>query len=184
MLYEEDYLHPNNQQYIEDVCGDDNQEEMDMYNEQYNMDDISVCSTLNSKKRFSRSWDDTKKIDKGFHRIVRNINYKKQEIEVYSTSTNIGMMIRDAITGSRYNQYKVGSLSEHLFFKVRWSTGELSSNTTVSLFFDSPEQFERHMKTTVSQSVKDKWLKRNAEVRNIEYNHYVESEKPEYIVIK
>jgi len=140
MLYEEDYLHPNNEQYDEDIY-------------------------------------------KGYHRIIRNVNYKKHEIECYSTSVNIGMMIRDAITGSKYNQYRVGTINEHLFFKVRWSTGELG-NTTVSLFFDSPEQFERHMKTTVSQSVKEKWCKRNAEVRNIEYNHYIESEKPEYVVVK
>jgi len=183
MLYEENYLHPNNEQYDEDIYGDDN-EEMQLYNEQYNMDDISVCSTINSKKKYSKLWEDVKKIDKGYHRIVRNVNYKKHEFEVYSTSVNIGMMIRNAVTGTRLKQYKVGSISEHLFFKVRWSTGELGCNTTVSLFFDNPEQFERHMKTTVSQSVKEKWLKRSAEIQNIEYNEAIEANKPEYIVVK
>jgi hypothetical protein len=40
------------------------------------------------------------------------------------------------------------------------------------------------MKTTVSQSVKEKWLKRSAEIQNIEYNEAIEANKPEYILVK
>lgn len=187
MLYEDDYLHPNNEQYDEDIYGDDNnQEEMDMYNEQYNMDDISICSTINSKKKYSKLWEDTKNIDKEYHKFVRYVNHKKYEIEAYSTPIKIGFMIRDAITGNRYKQYKVGTNNEHLFFKVKWSTGEIKNkkNEPITLFYDSPEQFERHMKVTVSQSVKEKWSRRSAEIRKIEYIEYCESKKPEFIIVK
>jgi hypothetical protein len=146
---------------------DDEDYEMQMYNEQFVIDESDdETVTLDSIKRKNRKlWEESKQEIKGFHKITRFFNGKKYEIDVYSTSTTPGFMICDAITGSMYKDYRVGTSKEHLFFKVRLSTGELGKKCVDSLYFDSPEQYERHMKTTLSQIIKEKWLKKSMEVR-------------------
>jgi len=158
-MYEEEQQNPE--------LYDDEDYEMQMYNEQFVVDESDdETVTLDSIKRKNRKlWEESKQEIKGFHKITRFFNGKKYEIDVYSTSTTPGFMICDAITGSRYKDYRVGTSKEHLFFKVRLSTGELGKKCVDSLYFDSPEQYERHMKTTLSQSTKEKWLKKSMEVR-------------------
>jgi hypothetical protein len=77
-----------------------------------------------------------------------------------------GTMIRDAITGARCREHRVGTQNEHQFFKVAISTGELGINGGL-VFFDSPEQYERHFKGiyTVPQQIKEKWTNKCAEIR-------------------
>jgi hypothetical protein len=162
MHYENDDYHPtSNLLEYEDDLGtlSDNGTEMQYYNEQFGPDDAhSETITIDSqKKKYRKMWDDAKKVDKGFHKIKRKHNFKTIEIEVYTTTNMPGRMIRDAITGSKYSQYRVGSLNEHQFFKIRLSTGELGNDGSC-LYFDSPEQYERHMKCEVSQTIKEKWL--------------------------
>lgn len=38
------------------------------------------------------------------------------------------------------------------------ATGECKGNNI--LFFDTPEQFEQHMNTTLDQSIKEKWYEK------------------------
>jgi hypothetical protein len=178
-MYEEDALLSLNNYDDEDF-----QEEMQMYNEQFVIDESDDdTSTLDSIKKKNRTlWEDIKKDIKGFHKIKRVFNNKKHEIDLYSTSNTPGSMICDAITGNRYKEYRVGTYKEHLFFKVRLSTGELGKKCVDSLFFDSPEQYERHMKTTLSQSIKEKWLNKSMEIRQ---ELYLSKENTnEFIVIK
>lgn len=147
---------------------DDNNTEMEYYNEQFGPDDGCSETTVNSeKKKYRKLWDDAKEVDKGFHKIKRRYNHKPIEIGVYTTSNTPGRSIRDAITGSKYGQYRVGSLNEHQFFKVKLATGELGNDGS-SLYFDSPEQYERHMKCEISQVIKDKWSNKCAEVRDMD----------------
>ena len=174
---------------MNDYDDDDNlQDEMQMYNEQFIMDESDDDDyTLDSNKKKNRKlWEEYKKEMKGFHKINRFFNGKKYEIEIYSTSTTPGLMICDAITGSKYKEYRVGTFNEHLFFKVRLSTGEFGKKCVDSLYFDSPEQYERHMKTTLSQNIKEKWLKKSMEIR--ENNYFLKEKEKEnknkYIVIK
>ena len=172
MQYEEDEFHPasNTLDYDDELGTLSDDMEMQYYNEQYGPDDAhSETITVNSQKnKYRKMWDDAKKVDKGFHKLKIRVGDKPVEIEVYSTSNTPGRMIRDAISGQKYNQYKVGSLSEHLFFKVRLA-GQKGLDCE-PLYFDTPEQYERHMKCEVSQAVKDKWMKNCAEIQNIEYN--------------
>jgi hypothetical protein len=159
-MYEEQEILPVND------YDDDYEYEMQMYNEQFVIDESDDDETLDSNKKKNRKlFEDSKKDIKGFHKITRVFNNKKYEIEVYSTSTTPGMMICDAITGSKYKDYRVGTFNEHLFFKIRLSTGELGKKCVDSLYFDSPEQYERHMKTTLSHNIKEKWLKKSMEIR-------------------
>ena len=103
-----------------------------------------------------------KQLNKRFHQISRNVikaNGKQQKITIglYS-SGNIGSYIKNAETGETYN-YKVGSRDEDLFFKVSHSTGEFSSGP-ITLFYDSPEHFERHQLVTLDSRVVQEWNER------------------------
>jgi len=66
--------------------------------------------------------DDYKKLDKNYHKIYRTFSNKRKEVELCTSPVSCGPPIRDAITGSRYPNYKVGSKYEDLFFKTRLAT--------------------------------------------------------------
>jgi hypothetical protein len=123
----------------------------------------SYQSTVNSKKKKLKQLTDMmKNQDKGYRKYIFHVNYKKHEIDAYSTSSNPGTKIRDAITGAKESRYKVGSADEDLFFKVRMGISHVGfandpDKTETTLFYDNPEQYERHMHTTVSQQIKEKW---------------------------
>ena len=74
----------------------------------------------------------------------------------YYSSGIIGSTITSATTGIKYQEYNVGGKCEDLFFKVSISTGENKGNP-VTLFYDSPEQFEKHQFVQLSNEVKQKW---------------------------
>lgn len=125
-------------------------------------DDLSVKTVEKNVGRMTRKgwkYDEIKMLDSGYHRIVRTHNGIKTKTEVYSTSFIPGTMIRDAITGNKYTNYFVGSLDEELFFKVKDTSGYVG-NGSFCLYYDSPEQYERHMKSTISVNVKKAWTDR------------------------
>ena len=112
--------------------------------------------------------------DRGFHIIKRSKNPRGHfALEFYETPNSSDCRIRNAVTGLWYRddhpkcKYLVGSRQEDLFFKVRISTGEPeignkeNRKNTYLLFYDSPEQYERHQKTTVKQEEKEKWQEKN-----------------------
>jgi len=73
-------------------------------------DNDSDYSSVSTNRKKQRNYNDELKMsDKGFHKLKHYVNSKKVYIEVYSTSSLPGAFIRDAITGSRYNDYRVGS---------------------------------------------------------------------------
>jgi len=97
-----------------------------------------------------KALEEIKLLDKGYCKIykhVKQFNSKKAKltkIELY-TSGCVNSNIRDAITG-KYYQSKVGSIDEHLFFKISLSTGQCkSSNGSNTLFFSSPEECYSHL---------------------------------------
>jgi hypothetical protein len=63
--------------------------------------------------------------------------------------------IRNAETGEYY-KYKVGTMDEDLFFKVMVSTGEVLSGP-LTLFYDSPEHYERHQYLELDTLTKKRW---------------------------
>lgn len=122
-------------------------------------DDLSTKTPDKQVGRMTRKgwkYDEIKMLDSGYHRIVKSYSGIKTKTEVYSTSFIPGTMIRDAITGHKYGNYFVGSLNEELFFKVKDTSGYVGSGS-FCLYYDSPEQYERHMKSTVSVNVKKAW---------------------------
>jgi membrane-associated HD superfamily phosphohydrolase len=118
------------------------------------LDSISVTSDIKKRRKLM---DEYKKIDKGYHKVYRtNSKHKKVSVEFYETSSTPGNKIRNAITGGYEEKMRVGSKYENLFFKVKIATGETGKDGG-SLYFDTPEQYERHFHTTVSQPEKEVW---------------------------
>lgn len=164
MFYEDDHFHPNN---VDDDYADD-----EYYQVQYNSRDTglsggqSVASADSYRKRQRSNMDGAKMLDKGYHKINVRVDGRKTDIEFYHTSNTPGMMIRDAVTGSRYSQYRVGSKNEDQFFKVHLAFTNIDFDSK-TVFYDSPEQYERHMMTKVSQECKDKWSNKCAIARKL-----------------
>lgn len=100
----------------------------------------------------------SKILNRGYHKIMINtvINNKNKSIElgVYGSGSHESQ-IRNAETGEYY-KYKVGTMDEDLFFKVMISTGEISSGP-LTLFYDSPEHYERHQYLVLDDLTKRKW---------------------------
>jgi hypothetical protein len=105
-----------------------------------------------------------KKYDNGYafitRKVLRNDGIKKnKKIDVYTTG-DIGSKIRDAITGNYYTDV-VGSANEKLYFKVGYSTGEIKTkNGSTSLFYVSPEQYEKHLGVDLNEKIKTVWHER------------------------
>lgn len=96
-------------------------------------------------------------IEKGFHKFLKSYKEQLLKIGFYETNITPGTLIRSAITGNRYEKFKVGTYIEDLFFKVCNTTIETGSRCPLYLFFDSPEEFENHFKCKVSDEIKNKW---------------------------
>jgi hypothetical protein len=116
-----------------------------------------------------------KKLNRGYHILVRNIVIKdkiqKIGIGVYGSGSNESP-IRNAETGEYY-KYKVGSMNEDLFFKVIIPTSEATTGPLIpigplTLFYDSPEHYERHQYIELDDVIKQKWeLKRKSRLNNL-----------------
>lgn len=116
-------------------------------------------SVVSNSKKKRKLWNDSLTADPHFHRVKRIHNGQKVEIGLYSTSNTPGVSIRNAVTGTKCSNHRVGSMDEYQYFKVKLATGELGREG-YSLFFDSPEQYERHMLSTLSTDVKHSWSTR------------------------
>jgi len=130
------------------------------YKDQYNPADEYDCDavSVNDQKVML---EEAKKIDRGYNKIWRMLpradgKLKRTKIEFY-TSSEIGNRIRDAETGSYFND-RVGSANEDLYYKVGLATGECkSANSSSTLFFTSPYSYMRHMHITLSSEMIKKW---------------------------
>jgi hypothetical protein len=127
-------------------------------------------STVASMSRRRKMKENYESADKNLHKLVRKIGEKRIEILVYTSPLCPGASIRDAITGTRYRDFRVGSINEHQFFKVKFATGEMGQDSG-ACFFDSPEQYEKHMRTSVPIEQKNTWADKCANVRKI-YGEY------------
>ena len=83
-------------------------------------------------------------------------NYYNKKITIYSTRHTPRSCIRDPVYGTFTND-KVGSKDEYKYFKVRMADFATEDRTPLTLFYDSPEGYEKHQHTRVSMDVKNKW---------------------------
>jgi hypothetical protein len=147
-------------EYDDSISSIDDMEVPDMH-ESYSVS--SVQSAVSKKQKMKPALN---REDPGYRKFIQYINNKRVEVSAYSTGITPRLKIRDAITGHRHHNYRVGSLNENLFFKVRMcvDNSNIKNNTNeTTLFYDSPEQYERHMNKTIPMSIKEKW---NIKYRN------------------
>ena len=124
-------------------------------------------SSIDNKKNTSSA----NKFDVNYKKIIIPFNktwndgkyYKSIVVEVYG-SGQTGSRIRNAVTGQTYS-YLVGSRAEDLFFKVTDSSAHNGIKYPLILFYDSPEQYEKHQFTSVSQEIKKKWQEKQVAAR-------------------
>ena len=110
-----------------------------------------------------------KKADRGFNKIYRKVHRESDDrnvlkkIELYTTG-GTGSNIRDAETGAYYNEI-VGSKHEDLYFKVSLATGECTSlNGSNTLFYLSPQNYERHLFVELDNDTKISWENKKNEL--------------------
>ena len=121
----------------------------------------SVVDSTASPKRISKR--QVEKVfmmsDPDYYVTTRRTGKNVKEIAMYSTNCTPGRLIRDPIFGTRYSD-RVGSLAERNYFRVRMTT--IGDGTVpVTLYYDCPEAYEKHMRTTVSYELKKEWRARN-----------------------
>jgi hypothetical protein len=122
------------------------------------LDNLSVSSSVRKQYKTLNSF---KMLDGGFHKVKRKVDGKMVKIEYYHSGMTPGSRIRNAITGMVYPHYKIGSLAENLFFKVTNATADENNKQPFNMFFENPDQYERHFKTTVSQDIKENWQRKH-----------------------
>lgn len=124
------------------------------YREEYN-ENASVTS-MNKKVNNILGSD-----VKGFIELKRtNKNGQNKKIGCFTTGLQ-GSSIRDAITGVYNYKHKVGSFDQDLYFSVIIATGETSSREPIILYYESPEQYEKHFFLELDKQTKDKWAEKN-----------------------
>ena len=152
--------------YNNDYLGD---EVVPEYDEEMSVtvDDLSTLdSEIIEERRILKAY---KKADSGYYSFRKNVNGESVKIEVYSV-LNDGR-IRHAITGLK-TPYPIGCKQDNLFFTIVDSSMLTSRTNTIGrrkLYYNSPEEYERHFYTTISQPIKQKWLeRRNATRRQLD----------------
>lgn len=146
-MYDYDY----NQEFCDEEIYDENRSAS-------SLDNISVSSSIRKKYNEMKN---LQLLDNGYHRVKRLIDGKIVKIDYYHSSMTTGAPVRNAITGNIYPQYKIGTQAESLFFKVTNATADQGNKQPYNMFFDSPTQYERHFKTTVSQDIKESWQRKH-----------------------
>lgn len=111
---------------------------------------------------FSSTKSDRKRIekDKSEHTVIQRVKGESVPILFFTTKYTPGAIIRHAVSGQTNGSFIVGTLDEHLFFKVSLSVLLSQTSDSKHLYYDSPCEYESHFNTTVNQEVKDKWYMR------------------------
>jgi len=132
----------------------------DVYNDS-DADDAMDSAVLRQGRRNKKNDELLKTMDKGFAILYPK---SKNPIAYFHTDTNPGSTIRNALTGQYETGFKFGSANEDLFFKVNQKSP--TSSDMHILFYDSPEQYEKHFRTTIQDAtVKGWWSDKSARRR-------------------
>lgn len=144
MLYEEDHFHPSNKNDVEQQAN----KLLDNINSSSSSNYVSYYVEIPKEER---QRDHTGRIK------------KVRKVELYG-SGDMGTRIRNAVTG-QMTEHIVGTEDEYNYWSVCDCRGVNGKQTSLMLFYDSPEQYERHMRLQLPQNVKEEWLNRVLEKR-------------------
>lgn len=143
------------------VCDSDNSSESINYND-LTADEKEEADDF---KRFFEK--DKYVITKRLPRKTKNSldveTFYNKKITIYSTRHTPRSSIRDPVYGT-FSSDKVGTKDEYKYFKVRLADFATDDRTPLTLFYDSPEGYEKHQHTRVSGDVKNKWHERRTKM--------------------
>lgn len=142
--------------YEDDVHISDNESD----NDTESLVESLADSTASAKRISRRQYQKMLKLsDPDYYVTSRRSGSRTKDVELYSTRCNPGHLIRNPISGSRSND-RVGTKAEHTYFKIRMtSVGD--GVEPVTLYYDSPDTYEKHMHTKVSKNIKKEWRARS-----------------------
>ncbi len=128
-------------------------------------DDSSVALKLKENETISSLKKKDKYYEKytfPFHDTWTDGKYYKNITTQNYGSGPAGTLIRNAVSGLIYD-IRLGSIHEDALFKVCKTTGKRKD--PLVLFYDSPEEYEKHYFTNVSDDIKKKWIERSSYAR-------------------
>ena len=145
-------------------------------NDYFDVSDISIeeTSSIDTELRDRRKMNELhKRMDKDYYSYKRKTfsedGMRMEKVEVYSSPLLSNGLIRNAVTGIRM-EHRVGSKYEDLYFRVM--DVHADNHTPINdlprkLFYDNPEQCERHLQITISNDVKETWSQKNLRARSL-----------------
>ena len=108
---------------------------------------------------------DKRGMEASTYTVIRYISFngevpKKRKVRLFNSSLYTNSPIINAVTGIAYSRdgkmkYKIGGIHEDKLFKVRFMTRE-GDVPGLNLFYDSPDQYERHLGCIVKTDIKEK----------------------------
>ena len=140
----------------------------DSFDNEYVSDDSDETSSgvdteINERRRINREY---KRMDKHYYCINYTKKGKTYKIESYSSPVLTNGYIRHATSGA-YLEHRVGSKYDDLYFIVSDSTAPPSKDYLEprKLYYNNPEEFERHRLTRVPQQIKEEWNEKYMKAR-------------------
>lgn len=122
-------------------------------------------SKRNTKPNRKFIQPDKRGMEASVYTVLRYISINGEEprmkkIKLFNSSLYTNSPIINAVTGLAYYRegflkYKIGSVHEDDLFKVRFLTHE-GDLPALTLFYDSPDQYERHLGCIVNKNIKEK----------------------------
>lgn len=105
--------------------------------------------------------------------VIRNAQYgTKYSYYLSQTSGSYVLENNNLFSSKKTIHHLVGSADEDLYFKVKMP-GIVKKNgekISVTVFYNTPEQYERHMNVTISRDVKLAWKEKKLQ-RMLNYPH-------------
>jgi alpha-acetolactate decarboxylase len=134
----------------------------------FSVPSFTTETTSNSKKKKHIITEPLAPLE---HTVYIKVKGKKVKIKIHETIQHPNAKIINAVTGipvyddddTKY-KYVVGSRQEDDLFKVKMVSGV--NGKGVLLFYESPEQYEKHFACTVNEDIKKKWNDKSTRYRN------------------
>ena len=146
-----------------------------MYQEEYYQDKIDYQSldndtlsvsnsSLDSNEKAYRKVEYTLKMgDPGYYSYKKKVGFENVKIECHVT--DLFKNIRNAVTGI-VTRHRAGTKYQDLYFSVVDVSGlGRKIKSPKHLYYDSPEEYERHQFIKLSQDTKEKWYVKNLKAR-------------------
>ena len=138
-------------------------EKYDLEEEEFRMNNNDVESeeesiSIDTYERKIKKKSSLNKNDVGYNKFYIQKKNLKIKVEVFSTNSNVGSLIRCPFTGIRTND-RVGSRDEDYYYKVKCPAIS-KGDVPVVLYYTTPESFERHFMCNLGEKVKENWRNR------------------------